>query len=77
MKTKGKTKVFLKSVEELLEIDKKLINKEDPCKCPLDLSVIPNYMGINLCSVDSIGWQRQGDNQLTSITIYFIPAEEE
>lgn len=42
-------------------------------KCPLPLSVIPDTMGINLVSVDSIAWQTQDDGQLTNLTIYFIP----
>jgi len=41
---------------------------------PLPLSVIPNHMGINLCSVDSMSWTRQGDGQLVSLTIRFLPA---
>ena len=49
-------------------------NKEELDKCPLSLSVIPNHMGINLCSVDSVVWQKQDDGQLTSLTIYFTPA---
>lgn len=44
---------------------------EDP---PLPLSVIPNYMGINLCSVEAVSWTRQDDSQLVSLTIHFIPA---
>jgi hypothetical protein len=43
--------------------------------CPLPLSVIPNYMGINLCSVESVTWEKQEDDQLTYLTIKFIPAE--
>ena len=43
---------------------------EDP---PLPLSVIPNYMGINLCSVDSMSWVEQDDGQLVSLTIRFVP----
>lgn len=42
-------------------------------QCPLPLEVIPNYMGINLCSVDDITWQKQADGQLTSLSIKFIP----
>lgn len=42
--------------------------------CPLDLNVIPNYMGINLCSVEAISWTKQDDGQLVSFTIHFIPA---
>jgi hypothetical protein len=43
-------------------------------KSPLPLEVIPNNMGINLCSVDSIEWEKQEDGQLVSLTINFIPA---
>lgn len=46
-------------------------------ECPLPLSVIPNYMGINLCSVDSITWVRQEDGQLVNLTINFIPNPKE
>jgi hypothetical protein len=49
-------------------IDKKI-------DCPLPLEVIPNYMGINLCSVDAVSWERQDDDQLVSLTIHFSPAE--
>lgn len=52
---------------------KQLIKSKDS---PLPLEVIPNYMGINLCSVDGISWQKQKDGQLTSLTIHFIPAEK-
>jgi len=55
-----------KTVDELLE------TKESPLK----LSVIPNYMGINLCSVESLTWTRQNDGQLVNLTINFIPASE-
>jgi hypothetical protein len=43
-------------------------------KSPLPLEVIPNNMGINLCSVESLTWTRQTDGQLVSLTIHFIPA---
>ena len=46
-------------------------------KCPLPLEVIPNNMGINLCSVDAISWQKQDDGQLTNLTIHFNPSSEE
>lgn len=46
-------------------------NKE----CPLPLEVIPNQMGINLCSVDAIGWQKRDDGQLVHLTIHFNPSE--
>ncbi len=57
---------IFKKVSELIE------NKDD---CPLPLEVIPNYMGINLCSVDAISWQKQNDGQLTNLTIHFSPEE--
>lgn len=44
---------------------------------PLPLSVIPNYMGTNLCSVEGISWTEQDDGQLVSLTIHFIPAGPE
>ena len=42
-------------------------------KCPLPLEVIPNQMGINLCSVEGITWLKQDDGQLPDLTIDFIP----
>lgn len=53
-----------KTVEEL-------INEE---YSPLPLHVIPNYMGINLVSVESLSWEQQEDGQLINLTINFIPA---
>ena len=44
---------------------------------PLPLEVIPNHMGINLCSVEALTWTRQDDNQLVSLTIHFRPATKE
>lgn len=41
--------------------------------CPLPLSVIPNHMGINLCSVNNISWEEQDDGQLISLVINFEP----
>ena len=41
---------------------------------PLPLQVIPNNMGINLCSVESLTWTRQPDGQLVNVSINFIPA---
>lgn len=52
-----------------------IINKK--VKAPIDLSVIPNYMGINLCSVDSLTWTRQPDGQLVNLNINFVPATPE
>ena len=43
--------------------------------CPLPLDVIPNMMGINLCSVESVSWSRQDDGQLTNLTINFTPSQ--
>lgn len=43
--------------------------------CPFPLEVIPNYMGINLCSVDALSWTRQDDGQLVNLSIHFIPAK--
>jgi hypothetical protein len=43
---------------------------------PLGLEVIPNNMGINLCSVEGMSWTKQDDGQLVSLTIHFVPAPE-
>lgn len=50
---------------------------EDGVYCPLPVEVIPNQMGINLCSVDCIEWKKQKDGQLVYLTIYFQPEPEE
>jgi len=42
---------------------------------PIDLSVIPNHMGINLCAVEAMTWTKLPDGQLVSLTIYFLPVE--
>jgi hypothetical protein len=55
-------KKYYKTVNELV------INNK---KCPLPLSVIPNYMGINLCSVEAISWEKQSNGQLINLSIYF------
>lgn len=47
---------------------------EDDIAVPLDPSVIPNYAGINLVSVEGMSWTRQDDGQLVSLTIHFNPA---
>ena len=57
-------KTYFKRIKDLVD---------DDTECPLSISVIPNYMGINLCSVDAISWQKQDDGQLTNLTIHFIP----
>lgn len=64
-------KSFSRKVKDLVRLER---SKEH---CPLPLSVIPNYMGINLCSVDSVSWEAQDDGQLVSLTIYFIPDPKE
>lgn len=46
-------------------------------ECPFPVSVIPNQMGINLCSVESIQWVEQEDGQLVNLTINFIPEPAE
>jgi hypothetical protein len=45
----------------------------DFSNCPFPLSVIPNHMGINLCSVDSVSWTEQDDGRLVNIQISFKP----
>ena len=57
-------KTTLKTVQEIID------NKE---YCPLPLEIIPNNLGINLVSVDSITWTKQKDGQLVNLTINFIP----
>lgn len=43
--------------------------------CPLPVALIPNNMGINLCSVRSVSWTKI-DEQLINLTINFEPALE-
>ena len=57
-------KTTIKTIDEL-------IKSEDS---PLPISVIPNNMGINLCSVEAVSWTKQDDGQLVSLTIHFLPA---
>lgn len=47
----------------------------EPERCPIDINIIPNTMGINLCCVENISWTRTKDGQLLRLTIRFIPAE--
>jgi hypothetical protein len=61
-------KTIKKKVEDLIRFDE---------ETPLPLAVIPNSMGINLVSVDSIEWVEQDDGQLVSLTIHFIPSPVE
>ena len=51
-----------------------IANNED---APLPMDVIPNNMGINLCSVEAMTWTKQDDGQLVSLTIHFLPGETE
>jgi hypothetical protein len=50
-----------------------MITELETAKWPLDPAVIPNHMGINLCSVEGISWTRKEDGQLVSLTIHFNP----
>lgn len=61
-----KTETITRTVEELIESN----------DSPLPLEVIPNYMGINLVSVESLTWTRREDDQLVELTIRFIPVEK-
>ena len=58
-------KTITKSVDELLKTE----------ESPLTLNVIPNNMGINLCSVESLTWTRQDDGQLVNLMIHFVPSD--
>ena len=55
-----------KTVDELIESD----------ESPLPLNVIPNHMGINLCSVEAITWTKRNDGQLVNLMIHFMPSED-
>jgi len=59
-------KTYFKKIKDLIDTN----------ESPFPLSVFPNYMGINLCSVDAISWQKQDDGQLTNLTIHFIPSND-
>lgn len=41
--------------------------------CPIDLATIPNTMGINLTSIDSVNWSTLPDGQIINVTINFLP----
>lgn len=41
---------------------------------PIDLSMFPNNMGINLCSVKGIKSVRKENGELVSVTVDFIPS---
>ena len=57
-------KTTFKKIEDLVK---------DGEYCPFNISVIPNYMGINLCSVEGISWTKLDDGQLVNLTIHFLP----
>ena len=52
------------------EITDETLERDD---WPINLSVFPNQMGINLCSVDSLTWTRLSDGQLVSLIVHFKP----
>ena len=54
-------KVF-KTIDELIKEENSFI------------SSIPNNLGINLCSVEGIEYERRKDGQLESLTIRFLPS---
>jgi hypothetical protein len=45
-------------------------------KIAFPINIIPNNMGINLCTVDSIDFESLDDGQLVSVKINFIPEEK-
>ena len=55
------------------KFNKKITDIIEGASCPLPLEVIPNYMGINLVSVESISWSEFDDGQISELTIHFIP----
>lgn len=59
-----------------LSLNGKIINWDEADEhCPVHIANIPNYMGINLCSVQSIEWSRLADGQLVDVVIKFIPED--
>lgn len=58
-------------------IDELVDNKpsdDDRGESPIPLNIFPNCMGINLCSVVSISWAKQNDDdQLLSLSVQFAP----
>ena len=53
-----------------VKVENLVTDKQD---CPLPLEIIPNNMGINLVSVESISWNRQEDGQIISLSVDFKP----
>ena len=68
-----------RSIDSLVkeEQERKDKGEKHPRVAPLPLEILPNYMGINLCSVESITWARQDDGQLLSLSVQFIPSTDE
>lgn len=60
----------MKTTTKKVTIEEVVKNNE---YCPIDIDVFPNYMGINLVSVDSVEYTKQEDGQLVSMTVNFIP----
>ncbi len=59
---------ILKKVSDIIKNDE---------YCPIPLEIIPNNMGINLCAVEAVSWQKQEDGQLVNVSIYFNPSTQE
>lgn len=66
-------------IERISKTIDEIIKAEDAGNriSPLPIGVIPNYMGINLCSVHGLSWVKQEDGQLVSLTIDFMPATKD
>jgi hypothetical protein len=62
-----------RSINYLVENKDTLDKSEQP---PLPTHIFPNYMGINLCSVESMTWAEQDDGQLLSLSVQFVPDTE-
>lgn len=43
--------------------------------CPIPIDVIPNRMGINLCSVNGIGYGKNNQGELEYLIIHFNPSK--
>ena len=61
-------------MEETITIRRHIDTLIETGESPFPLEVIPNNMGINLCSVHNIEWTKQKkDGQLVNLTINFKP----
>lgn len=66
--------IFKNNTEETYTTRRHIDTLIESNECPFPLNVIPNQMGINLVSVQSIEWVTQKkDKQLVSLTINFKP----